>query len=105
MRRTAALLFCLTVAGCGNPLVDKAKDVVREELRDPDSAEFRNVKVGGASGLEKVCGVVIAKYSFGVYGVYRRVLVEFIGDKPYPYVDSSVGDFVEIMWKDSPCGS
>ncbi|NKA33228.1 hypothetical protein GO300_01294 [Ralstonia solanacearum] len=46
---------------------------VKQHLRDPDSAEFRNTKYGPDVGAGKaLCGEVNAKNGFGGYAGFRR---------------------------------
>jgi hypothetical protein len=61
-------------------MISKAEDVVKGRLKDPESADFRNVSVA-QDGLT-VCGEVNAKNSFGGYVGYRPFL--------------TVGDYVDI---------
>jgi len=48
-----------------DPLLAKAKATVKSELRDPDSAQFQDVKVRTVKGKQAVCGLVNAKNSKG----------------------------------------
>jgi hypothetical protein len=52
---------------------DKAKEAVTAKLKDPSSAQFRNVQDKG-SGL--VCGEVNAKNGFGGYGGFEKFKVQ-----------------------------
>jgi len=64
-----------TLAACTSPeaklakehaaLIATAQDAVANELRDPDSAKFRNVMVGPR--YNTVCGQVSGKNAFGGY--------------------------------------
>lgn len=62
--------LALMASGCGGQ-VGAAKEVVSRELKDPASAEFRDVKVAGPA----VCGQVNAKNSYGGYEGFRRFVV------------------------------
>ncbi|NTU73942.1 hypothetical protein HGB07_07350 [Candidatus Roizmanbacteria bacterium] len=52
-------------------LIEKAKDAIREKLKDPESAQFRNVRVG-AEDFKPVRGEVNAKNSYGGYIGYDK---------------------------------
>jgi hypothetical protein len=51
-----------------------ARDAVRERLRDPSSAEFRNEKIGSYQGAEVVCGEVNSANGFGGMSGYQRYI-------------------------------
>lgn len=52
----------------GNKAIKATKEIVRATLKDPDSAQFRNVALFlNESGTGRVCGEVNAKNSFGGY--------------------------------------
>jgi hypothetical protein len=55
-------------------IVVASQDGVRSRLKDPDSAEFRNVGYysGGEEGASAVCGEVNAKNSFGGFTGFER---------------------------------
>ncbi len=53
-------------------------DGVKEQLKDPDSAKFKNVKVSSASGY--VCGEVNAKNSYGGYTGFTKFAGVYIGN-------------------------
>ena len=55
-----------------------AKRVVSNELKDPESAQFRNLRINGVD----LCGEVNAKNSFGGYTGFKRFWVFMI--EPYP---------------------
>lgn len=65
--------------------IAEAKDAVRQELTDPDSAKFRNVKI---TETETICGEVNAKNNTGGYVGFR-----------YFYVSSLTGE--QTVWIDS----
>lgn len=71
----------LLISGCGayadHQLIAEAKEAISQEIKDPSSAEFRNVQIGAGSGardLGTVCGEVNGKNSFGAYGTFRRFI-------------------------------
>ncbi|MEP0189758.1 MAG: hypothetical protein ABJP70_01220 [Erythrobacter sp.] len=55
-------------------IVTASQQGVRSRLKDPDSAEFRNVGYysGGSEGASAVCGEVNAKNSFGGFTGFER---------------------------------
>jgi len=62
---TAASLL----AGCDQHAGAKraVEDAVKEQLRDPSSAEFENVRAFGSPSMTTVCGTVNARNGFGGY--------------------------------------
>ena len=67
MRRAILLWFCMiafVLGGCDTRTED-AKEAVRRQLIDPDSAKFQDVRVVETSGA--VCGFVNAKNRVGGY--------------------------------------
>lgn len=50
---------------------EQAKDAIKGRLKDPESAQFMNVKVY-RSAVPAVCGEVNAKNGFGGYTGYKR---------------------------------
>ena len=55
-------------------LIDTSKDAIRAKLRDPDSAQFRNVKFYSGGGAPVVCGEVNGKNGFGGRAGYQRFI-------------------------------
>jgi hypothetical protein len=67
----------------------KAREAVRSELKDPDSAKFSNLEVCAASNAV-VTGKVNAKNSFGAY----------VGDESF-FAKGSIGQFYRnVMFDD-----
>ena len=69
----------LTVAATGHPhaapdsaLINAAKAAAAYDLRDPDSAQFRNLHIADGPLSKKVCGEINGKNQFGGYAGYRR---------------------------------
>lgn len=58
--------LCVAVSACGMSTTSQAEEAVRERLKDPTSAQFRNVRKEG----DYVCGEVNAKNGLGGYGDY-----------------------------------
>lgn len=93
-----AAAAAVALTGCGGPSSDDAekieqvKSAVLEQLKDPESAQFSNVRVVG--GL--VCGEVNAKNSFGGYVGKRK----FWGGMP----EVTAGEELVISdEEESPC--
>lgn len=89
MRRFAWSLVVLVIAGCaGEPAdspaqtmsesdrqavwIEEMKRRVRQDLRDPSSAEFRNVRFSRAGGVPAVCGEVNGSNAFGGKAGFQR---------------------------------
>lgn len=53
---------------------ERGKDTVRSKLKDPDSAEFRNVQFYSGGPSPTTCGEVNAKNSFGGFSGYERFI-------------------------------
>ncbi|WP_146196954.1 hypothetical protein [Achromobacter pulmonis] len=82
MRKPLTALSCLTIgllAGCekGKPpeelLIESAQQVVATQLKDPLSAQFRNMQ--GSEGALMVCGEINAKNGMGGYVGFKRFMV------------------------------
>jgi hypothetical protein len=83
--------------------VGKAEDAVREKLRDPSSAQFRNVRLNSLSSSE-VCGEVNAKNAFGGYIGFVRFAAEADGSKMRVMFDDGTldkpsQDFFNTLWQ------
>ncbi len=59
--------------------IERGKDVVREKLKDPSSAVFRDTNVRRQTGAPVVCGEVNAANSYGGKGGFQRFV--FMGSK------------------------
>ena len=53
--------------GTQEQAIEKAKQVVASSLKDPDSAQFRNVRIANYMDGKVVCGEVNGKNSYGGY--------------------------------------
>lgn len=73
--RQIGLLFLLLLAACSDPLITRAEEAVRRLLRDPESAQFRDVE--RCAKPNAVRGEVNARNGFGGY----------TGFTPFFYVD------------------
>jgi hypothetical protein len=68
---------CDQIPGTGGPEVRTAEQIISAPLRDPGSAQFRNVAYHPANGPwpAGVCGEVNAKNGFGGYVGFHRFAV------------------------------
>lgn len=65
---SAVLAYFAFGAGLFEPQHDHIKEAVAAQLRDPSSAEFREI----IEGQNTACGQVNAKNSFGAYAGFRN---------------------------------
>ncbi len=68
MAASAIATFFILDSGMFDPSYDHIKAGVAAELRDPSSAQFRNIM----EGTEVACGEVNAKNAFGAYTGFRE---------------------------------
>lgn len=54
--------------------VEKGKEAIKAKLKDPDSAQFRNVNFFSGGGVPTACGEVNAKNGFGGYSGFERFI-------------------------------
>lgn len=72
-----AVLACQSEAAAREAkMLDEAKLSVRESLRDPESAQFRNLRVKEKPSGAIVCGEVNAKNGFGGYEGFERFVYQ-----------------------------
>jgi hypothetical protein len=74
------LLALATGCDAVEPATMRAEDAVKGKLRDPSSAQFRNVHLNKIDS-NTVCGEVNAKNAFGGYAGYMRFAAEADGQK------------------------
>jgi hypothetical protein len=77
----------VSLAGCSNAFERRVEDVVRGQLKDPDSAKFSEVEYFESRQI--ACGKVNAKNSFGGY----------VGAIPFAYFD---GKAFSLEWGNDP---
>lgn len=65
MRFLWGVVAMIVLSGCGKSDIDRAREAVAEQLKDPTSAQFRNERVVGSD--KTVCGEVNGKNSVGGY--------------------------------------
>lgn len=74
-RLAVLALITLAAAGCSKA-VDDAKATVANQMRDPSSAQFREVReVRQNDGSLAVCGEVNGKNGFGAYSGFQEFVV------------------------------
>lgn len=108
-----ALVIPLALAGCkpgDEKAISLAKSEVAANLKDPASAQFRNVKVAKKTDAEDgrvvavVCGEINGKNGFGAYAGFHPFFVE-LSMKPKGVfskgVDYTLGDYF-LSTKDTP---
>jgi hypothetical protein len=67
-------ISCPTLAQDKNEAIRRAQDAVREKLKDPSSAQFKDVAYFQSGSLDVVCGQVNAKNAYGGYSGFREFL-------------------------------
>lgn len=53
-------------------LIAAGKANITTDLKDPSSAKFRNLFIGGEKALPALCGEIAAKNSYGAYTGFKR---------------------------------
>lgn len=75
----------------------RGKAAVLEKLKDPDSADFRNVRFHqGKDGVPMTCGEVNSKNSFGGYGGFQRFISAGRADLTFLAEQMDARDFAEV---------
>lgn len=94
-RFVTMVMAAVVLAGCDNGQITEAKDQVRSELRDPDSAKFRSVTTKDNT----TCGQVNGKNGYGGYTGYKRFMyTPGLGGVRYdPATDASSDISAETM--------
>lgn len=101
-KATTALIVYLmlgTVSGCdflGIGARANGKDAVRQNLRLPKSATFRNVYIAEDHPLKMVCGEVNSRNRYGDYTGYQRFYSD--GAPENTYLENTSSEF-SIYWK------
>ncbi len=63
--------------------IDKVKKLVLDQLKDPESAQFKEVFIHKQIGKsDSICGKVNAKNALGGYVGYRRFMMKETGESP-----------------------
>lgn len=72
--------------------VERGKQVVKSKLKDPNSAEFRNVFFHrGSDDIPVTCGEVNSKNSFGGFGGFQKFISA--GSAEMTFLEEEVSDF------------
>lgn len=75
--------------------MDRGKEAAKAKLKDPSSAQFRNVYFHrGADGIPMTCGEVNSKNSFGGYGGYQKFVSA--GKPEFTFLQEEVADFSNV---------
>jgi hypothetical protein len=83
--------------------VDEGKKAVREKLRDPESAQFKDAFFHrGGAGVPMSCGLVNSKNGFGGYVGWTRYLSG--GASETTFLESEMEDGFQDTWRQF-CGS
>jgi hypothetical protein len=76
--------------------IAKAKDAIKDRLKDPRSAEFKRLVVSRTGGVPVVCGEVSSKNSFGGRNGFQRVVSAARPD--LTFLEEEVGD-MDSVWR------
>lgn len=74
----------------------KAKDAIKDRLKDPRSAEFRRLVVSRTGGVPMVCGEVSSNNSFGGRNGFQRVVSAARPD--LTFLEEEVED-MDAVWR------
>lgn len=74
----------------------KGQEAIRRKLKDPGSAQFRNVRFSQTSGVPVTCGEVNSKNSYGGYSGFQRFVAS--GEGNLAFLETQVSDFSNV-WK------
>ncbi|QPB72237.1 hypothetical protein D5125_17040 [Magnetovirga frankeli] len=76
--------------------MNRGKQAVKEKLRDPSSAKFRNVYFHrGSDNVPMTCGEVSSKNSFGGYGDYQKFMSA--GESDLTFLEEQFKDYNEFV--------
>ena len=105
MRPIALSISLLLIASTANAQntaredawVAQGMDTVRELLRDPGSAEFRDVYFNrGADDIPVTCGEVNSRNAYGGYSGFQRFVSA--GSPDLTFLEEQVADF-DTVWR------
>jgi len=77
--------------------IEQSEDAVRERLKDPDSAQFKEVFFNNKGGIHAVCGQINSKNSYGGYSGYKYFISA--GSKEMTFIENEVSDFSKVWNK------
>lgn len=76
--------------------IEKAKDAIKDRLKDPRSAEFRRLVVSRTGGIPMVCGEVSSRNGFGGRNGFQRVVSAARPD--LTFLEEAIGD-MDAVWR------
>lgn len=88
-----SLLMSATLFGCDFADHSRAREAVKAELTDPDSAQFRNEEESAKGSV--TCGEVNSRNRMGGYVGFTRYIYVRVGDKPTATISPGDPDFDE----------
>lgn len=97
--KRVVILGCYLLAGCDQTADQKA--IAAAGLKDPSSAQFRNLRAANGN----LCGEINGRNSFGAYAGFQRFVV--VGSEPVilePAGDAEASDYFGVVWS-SRCGT
>ncbi len=75
--------------------MDKGKEAVKLKLKDPSSAQFKDVYFHrGANNVPMTCGEVNSKNSYGGYNGYQKFISA--GNPDLTFLEEQVKDFYTV---------
>jgi hypothetical protein len=92
------LIPALLLAGCDAPNISRAKDSVREQLRDPESAQFKDVSI---SHTGAICGQVNARNGYGGMSGFKFFFADKDGYVARLQEDAEGAD--SSFWQEHSC--
>jgi len=75
MRKSIVIMLMAALYGCSEMDIGRARDVVKSQLYDGDSALFRDERVYHSDGHTVICGEVNTKSSIGGYSGFQPFIV------------------------------
>ena len=74
--RISAMIMSLSSCDMGLVSKQSGKAIISSLMKDPDSAQFRDVREAKHEGRRIVCGEVNAKNGYGAYAGFERFVVD-----------------------------
>lgn len=84
-------------------VIEAAKQTLANTLKDPLSAQFRNVRLVDYAGGKVVCGEVNAKNSYGGYVGFKRFVASPIGSTMIDTANPNRLDLASYAGIDAAC--
>ena len=73
-----------------------SQETIKQKLKDPNSAQFKNVTFNRSSKSKVVCGQVNSKNSFGGYVGFQRFIA---AGSQFGYLESEISDDFSTVWR------